>query len=431
AAPTWAAAAAAVTQQASSGAPTNGGTYNFGSSVSERSVGAMTSGGFASPNNLLGFFQNTNASNITGLTISYDAERYRVNTALASVQFFYSLNGTAWTAVTAGDIATASFPTGASAYNFTTGTVINRTGISITGLNIATNSNIYLRWNINTTGASSQGIAIDNVSVTATFAVAGFSVTYSDNSSTSGTVPTDATSYAFGDTPTVLGNTGTLARTGYTFAGWNTLANGLGANYLAGDTFSISANTTLYARWTPNNNTITFNGNGATSGSMSTQTIATAATAPLAGNGFSRVGYTFAGWATTPTGAVAYTDGAPYTMGTADVTLYAVWNTIAPFITTSGTLTALSTIYGTASSNTTFTVSAGNLTNNLIITAPTGFEVSLTAGSGFATSIDLGTIDRTNTTIYVRLAANTDFGTYSGDVVAFSTVLTSANVPTV
>ena len=431
AAPTWAGAATTVTQQASAPSPTAGGTYNFGSSTTERSVGAMTSGTFASPNNLLGFFQNTNASNITALTISYDAERYRINTAAASVQFFYSLNGTTWTAVAAGDIATTSFPTGTSAYNFTTGTVVNRSGISITGLNIATNSNIYLRWNINTTGGNSQGIAIDNVSVTATFAAAGFSVTYNDNASTSGTVPTDATSYASGANVTVLGNTGTLLRAGYTFAGWNTAANGSGTNYVAGDIFAITANTILYARWTPNSNTITFDKNAVdATGTTASQIIATAATANLTLNGFSRVGYTFAGWATTSTGAVAFADNASYTMGTANVTLYAVWNSLSPFITTSGTLAALSTTYGTASTNTTFTVSAGNLTNNLIITAPTGFEVSLTAGTGFATSIDLGTINRTNTTIYVRLAATTDFGTYSGNVVASSTGLTSVNVAT-
>lgn len=104
--------------------------------------------------------------------------------------------------------------------------------------------------------------------------------------------------------------------------------------------------------------------------------------------------------------------------------------TTTPFISTSGTLAALSTIYGTASTNTTFTVSAGNLTNNLIITAPTGFEVSLSAGSGFASSLDLGTTNRTNTIIYVRLAATTDFGTYSGNVVASSTGVTSVNVAT-
>lgn len=175
--PTWAAASTLVTQEASSGTPTSGGTYNFGSTISERAVGAMTSGTFASPNNLLGFFQNTNAANLTSLTISYDAERYRINTSAASVQFYYSTNGTSWTAVNAGDIATSSFPTGSNTYSFSGGTVVNKTGISITGLNIATNGSIYLRWNINTTGSSSQAIAIDNISVTAAFATLSPTVT--------------------------------------------------------------------------------------------------------------------------------------------------------------------------------------------------------------------------------------------------------------
>lgn len=172
ASPTWSGASATVTQQASSGSPSAGGTYNFGSSASERAVGAMTSGGFASPNNLLGFFQNTNAGNLTSLTIAYDGERYRRNTAAASVQFYYSLNGTSWTAVAAGDIATSEFPTGTSTYTMASPLVVAKSGISITGLNIATNGTFYLRWNVNTTGANSQGIAIDNISVTAGFAAA-------------------------------------------------------------------------------------------------------------------------------------------------------------------------------------------------------------------------------------------------------------------
>lgn len=168
--PTYSGAATSVTQTTTAGTGTTGGTYNFGNISTERAVGAMTSGSFASPNNLIGYYQNTNSNNLTDLTISYDAERYRINTAAASVQFFYSLNGTSWTAVTAGDIAAASFPTGSSTFTYTTPLVINKTGITISGLNLATNSDFYLRWNINTTGGSSQAITIDNISVTATFA---------------------------------------------------------------------------------------------------------------------------------------------------------------------------------------------------------------------------------------------------------------------
>jgi len=174
ASPTWAAGGnvTAVTQQASSGAPATGARYNWGDSGAvNRALGVMTSGSFASPNSIMAFYRNTNASNLTQLTVSYNLERYRINTAAASVQFYYSLDGTSWTAVTAGDVAAASLPTGASTYTFVTPLVINVGAFNITGLNIPTNSDVYLRWNLNTTGGNSQGIGIDDVSVTASFTV--------------------------------------------------------------------------------------------------------------------------------------------------------------------------------------------------------------------------------------------------------------------
>ena len=58
-----------------------------------------------------------------------------------------------------------------------------------------------------------------------------YSVTYNGNTNTGGSVPTDGNSYINGDTVTVLGNTGSLTRVGYTFAGWNTAADGSGASY--------------------------------------------------------------------------------------------------------------------------------------------------------------------------------------------------------
>ncbi|WP_447951979.1 InlB B-repeat-containing protein [Chryseobacterium koreense] len=120
-------------------------------------------------------------------------------------------------------------------------------------------------------------------------------------------------------------STNTFTRTGYTFTGWNIAANGSGTAYVNNENYSFTADATLYAQWTANNNTITFNGNGADGGSTSTQTLATGATANLNANGYTRNGYTFAGWATTAGGTVAYTNGQSYTMGTVNVTLYAKW----------------------------------------------------------------------------------------------------------
>ena len=100
-----------------------------------------------------------------------------------------------------------------------------------------------------------------------------FSVTYNANypasaTSTSGSVPSDATAYTSGQTVTVKGNSGSLAAGGYTFAGWNTQADGLGTDRAASSTFSITANTQLYAKWTENMTTVTINVSPADAGTL-------------------------------------------------------------------------------------------------------------------------------------------------------------------
>jgi uncharacterized repeat protein (TIGR02543 family) len=509
----------AVSQQASSGSPTAGGRYNWGTSTTERSLGVMTSGSYASTSGIMSFYTNDGTTNITALTISYDLERYRINTAAASVLFYYSINGTSWITVAAGDIATAALPTGTSAYNYTTTGapsstncgVINKSNITISSLNIAPSSSFYLKWVLNTSGGNSQGIGIDNVVCTATFSPPTYSLTYDGNGNTSGAVPVDATSpYVAAATVTTLGNTGSLAKTGstftgwntavngsgtaqavastfsmpavntilyaqwttnnytisfdantgsgsmtnqtiaygaaanltsnsfsktgYSFAGWNTLANGTGTLYANAQSYTMgAANATLYAQWTANDNTLTFDGNGATSGSTAAQTIATNASANLTSNGFIRTGYNFTGWSTTAGGSVTYADGASYTMGTSNTTLYAVWTVASlPTISYSGSLTSVNTSYGTASiSPATFAVSGSSLSDNIILTAPSGYELS--SGSGYSTTLILiqsgGVVS--SITINVRLAATTAVGTYAGTIVLTSTGATSVNVSTV
>lgn len=77
-------------------------------------------------------------------------------------------------------------------------------------------------------------------------------VTYDGNGEDGGSVPVDYTDYQEAQTVTVLGNTGDLLKTGYTYAGWNTQADGSGATYTQGQTFTMeAADVTLYAKWTP------------------------------------------------------------------------------------------------------------------------------------------------------------------------------------
>jgi hypothetical protein len=89
----------------------------------------------------------------------------------------------------------------------------------------------------------------------------------------------------------------------------------------------------------------------------------------------------------------------------------------SPAITASGNLTARSTTYGTASAAASFTVSGSSLTGNLTVTPPAGFQTSLTEDSGYGSSTTItasGTL--ASTTVFVRLAAATTPGSYSGNI---------------
>ncbi|MBU6245735.1 MAG: InlB B-repeat-containing protein, partial [Actinomycetales bacterium] len=101
-----------------------------------------------------------------------------------------------------------------------------------------------------TATGSTFGTATTSVTFNVT-APAPSTVTYDGNGSTGGTVPVDAGTYASGASVTVLGNTGSLAKSGFTFAGWNTAANASGTSYAPGSSFLMgSSNVTLYAKWT-------------------------------------------------------------------------------------------------------------------------------------------------------------------------------------
>ena len=164
-----------------------------------------------------------------------------------------------------------------------------------------------------------------------------YHVTYDGNGETGGSVPTDATNYNRNATATVLGNTGSLVKTGYSFVGWNTAADGSGTDYTAGNTFSISQDVTLYAQWTIETYTIAWQVNGspasggATSATYGTQP-ASIPTAPTSGNcDGSKV---FIGWSATaisgetptrPKDLFTSKYAAPYI--TANTTFYAVFAT--------------------------------------------------------------------------------------------------------
>ena len=85
-------------------------------------------------------------------------------------------------------------------------------------------------------------------------------------------------------------------RTGYTFSKWNTNESGTGTNYNSGASYSGNAALTLYAIWTANTYTITYNANGGT-GAPSSQTKTYGVDLTLSSTKPTRTNYNFMGWA--------------------------------------------------------------------------------------------------------------------------------------
>jgi len=235
--PTWAAAGnfTAVNNQASAASPTTGGRYNWGTAAgTDRSIGFMTSGSYASPNSIMVFFSNSGTTNISALSVSYAGERYRINSTAADISFFYSLDGSSWTAVSAGDIAASNFPTATSSYIFSSPTIVNRSAIPITGLSITPGSSFYLRWNITTGGSNSQGIGIDDFSITATFSAAC-------------TPPADPTGIISGTTPACSSTSLSFSNPNANYY-WQTSATGTSTTNSTISNLPVSTSGSYYVR---------------------------------------------------------------------------------------------------------------------------------------------------------------------------------------
>ena len=125
---------------------------------------------------------------------------------------------------------------------------------------------------------------------------------------------------------------GVPSRTGYTLktgtARWNTASGGTGTGYASGGSYTANAAATLYAQWTENTATLTYNANGHGTAPSAVTMRYTAATTAAS---MSASGWVFKGWNTKSDGTgTAYASGA--TVKSANVnpsalTLYAQWVT--------------------------------------------------------------------------------------------------------
>src|SRR5690606_12383422 len=101
-------------------------------------------------------------------------------------------------------------------------------------------------------------IGTEGVTMYAQWTINSYLLSYEGNGSTDGNVPAGGV-HDYGAVILVPGNTGELAKSGYTFAGWNTEADGSGNAYRPGDTFALGDGAlTLYAQWLSNNALLSF-----------------------------------------------------------------------------------------------------------------------------------------------------------------------------
>lgn len=106
---------------------------------------------------------------------------------------------------------------------------------------------------------------------------------------------------------------------------------------------------------------------------------------------------------------------------------FSITTAVAPFVNLSGTpLNAFTATVGSASASQSFEIDGDNLTGNLNVAAPAGFEVSLTASSGYSNSITINVAGSTlsATDVFVRMTG-ASVGTFNGDVEVSGGGLTS------
>ena len=258
----------------------------------------------------------------------------------------------------------------------------------------------------------------ENFTLFARWSADTYTITFDGNGNTGGSAPANQTKTHAVDL-TVAGNSGSLVKSGYTFAGWNTSANGTGTSYAAESTYSANAATTLYAQWSTNSFTVTYD----TQGGSSVTGVTTLTGGSLANPGTpTRAGYTFAGWFIGSSGGAALTF--PYVHNqTSNFTLFAQW--------TANTYTVLYEYNGATANSS--SASANYLTGGAGINLPNPTKT----GYGFAGWFESSTLSGTavsspytttqNRTLYAKWTANNYSVSYSISVIENGETVTATS----
>jgi uncharacterized repeat protein (TIGR02543 family) len=194
----------------------------------------------------------------------------------------------------------------------------------------------FAGWAVSATGRPvyADGASVSNLSATsgatvtlyAVWAPAGQYLVYVD-AGEHGTAATDDWSAVPGAKVTLTAT----PDTGYHLDGWKVTEPSDGNVTVGSDaTFTMPAgDVTVKATFAANTYIVSYDGNGASSGSIASSSLVYGTPATLPNNAFVRDGYGFSGWATSATGPVAYADHAAVSnlaaVNGATVTLFAVW----------------------------------------------------------------------------------------------------------
>ena len=232
-------------------------------------------------------------------------------------------------------------------------------------------------------------------------------------------------------------NLTTPQRTGYTFSGWTVSTDTAATVQSSVDEYGTltmgNGDTTVTAQWTPRTYSIYFNGNGSTSGTMTSMTnLNYGQEYQLSANGFTKTGYTFAGWNTAADGTgTHYNGGAAVNSlctgeaGNTSITLYAEWTLNSNDLT----ITVEQSSYGSAtakwegqSSGVTYGVVNYNTTVTITATPNTGYHfVNWTVIEGGASPVSLTSAVTTfampdaDVTIRASFAVNSYTAAFNGN----------------
>ena len=259
---------------------------------------------------------------------------------------------------------------------------------------------------------------------------------YDGNGNTGGSVPTDATTYQSSASGTILGNTGPLTKSGYTFLGWTTNSANTGQVYVSGNAYSLGlTSVTLYAKWSAIPYTVTYQSTDATSGTapldQSAQGIQNiyniCQNAPiLANSSLVRTGYSFGGWADNyPRTGTIYQSGGTYPITTNNVALYPIWIPNTYTVTynvnsASGSPSKATDSYTTAGTAITL-ATVGTM-------AKTGYAFTGWGRTAVSTPITGTLTVTTDTTLYAQWTIRSYAITYLPGTYGTGTVPTQANV---